>query len=106
GAMCGPRRLLMRACRLSGDGPTLSQAVERAFLAHGGVLLKGATVTRLLRDADGRCGGVEIESAGARKVLRATHGVISDLGADLTSSLLQQPLRSEWRSAGPTLFQA
>jgi len=106
GALAWLWTFLMRACTLSRDDPTLSQAVERAFLAHGGVLLKGATVTRLLRDADGRCGGVEFESAGARKVLKARLGVISDLGADLTSSLLQEPLRPEWRSASRTVFTA
>jgi len=106
GALAWLWTFLMRACTISRDDPTLSQAVERVFLAHGGVFLKGTTVTRLVRDDTGRCCGVEIERAGARRVLRAKQAVISDLGADLTSSLLHEPLRPEWRSAGRTVFTA
>src|SRR5215813_8846123 len=41
GALAWLWTFLMRACTLSRDDPTLSQCVERAFLAHGGVMLKG-----------------------------------------------------------------
>jgi phytoene dehydrogenase-like protein len=106
GALAWLWTFLMRACTVSRDDPTLAQAVERAFLAHGGVLFKATTATRLVRDDNGRCCGVEIENNGARQVFRARHGVISDLGADLTSALVEKQLRSEWRSAGRTVFTA
>ena len=106
GALAWLWTFLMRACTISREEPTLSQAVERAFLAHGGVLLKATTAMRFIRDDSGRCCGVEIESDGARQVLRARHGVISDLGADLTSALVEDELRSGWRSAGRTVFTA
>jgi phytoene dehydrogenase-like protein len=106
GALAWLWSFLMRACTVSRNGPTLSQAVERAFLAHGGVLLKPATATRLVREKTGRCCGVEIVKSGVRQVLRARNGIISDLGADLTSTLVQHELRSEWHSAGRTVFTA
>ena len=106
GALAWLWTFLMRACTVSRDDPTLAQAVERAFLAHGGVLFKATTATRLVRDDNGRCCGVEIENNGARQVFRARHGVISDLGASLTSALVEKQLRSEWRSAGRTVFTA
>ena len=90
GALAWLWTFLMRACTVSRDDPTLAQAVERAFLAHGGVLFKATTATRLVRDDNGRCCGVEIENNGARQVFRARHGVISDLGADLTSALVEK----------------
>jgi phytoene dehydrogenase-like protein len=106
GALAWLWTFLMRACTVSRDDPTLAQAVERAFLAHGGILLKAATATHLVRDGTGRCCGVQIETNGARRVLRARHSVISDLGADLTSALVKEQLRPEWRSAGRAVFTA
>lgn len=106
GALAWLWTFLMRTCSVPQGAPTLSQAVERAFLAHGGIMLKATTATHLLRDDSGRCCGVEIENNRERQVLRARHGVISDLGADLTSALLEGQLRQEWRSAGRTVFTA
>ena len=70
------------------------------------MLLKGTAATRLIRDDHGTCCGVEVETKGAERVLRARHGVVSDLGADLTSALLEEQLRPDWRSAGRTVFTA
>lgn len=106
GAMSWLWTFLMRTCSIPVNTPTLSQAVERAFISHGGTVLKGATVTRILRNDDGVCCGVEIETDQARRTVHCRHAVISDLGADLTAELLDQPLRSDWRSASRAVFTA
>lgn len=106
GALAWLWTFLMRTCNLPSDGASLAQAIERAFLAHGGTLHKATTALRLIRGEDGRCSSVEVESNGVRRMLHARHGVISDLGADLTSELLQDELRPDWKSAGRTVFTA
>ncbi|HEX7381866.1 MAG TPA: FAD-dependent oxidoreductase, partial [Nevskiaceae bacterium] len=106
GALAWLWTFLMRTCSVPADGVTLAQAVERAFLHHGGTVLKGATVRRFLRAADGSCRGVEVDMRGEHITLRARRAVISDLGAGLTGELLGEPLRPGWRSAGRAVFTA
>ncbi|TAL78882.1 MAG: NAD(P)/FAD-dependent oxidoreductase [Burkholderiaceae bacterium] len=106
GALSWLWTFLMRTCSIPANTPTLSQAVEHVFVKHGGTMLKGATVTRLLVDDKGVCSGAEIETAQGRRTVHSRRAVISDLGADLTGTLLQQPLRSGWRTDSRAVFTA
>lgn len=106
GALAWLWTFLMRTCSVSPDGVTLAHAVERAFLHHGGTVLKSMTVRRFLRGRDGRCRGVEADAPSGRITLHARRAVVSDLGAELTGELLGEPLRPGWRSAGRTVFTA
>ncbi len=106
GALSWLWTFLMRTCSIPVDTPTLAQAVEKAFVDYGGTVLKGTPVTRFLVNDQGACHGVELESPEGPRTVSARRAVISDLGADLTGQLLQQPLRSNWQTTSRAVFTA
>jgi phytoene dehydrogenase-like protein len=87
GALAWLWTLLMRSCVSPGGNAALVRALERAFIAHGGTLLR-ATRARELVLADGEVRGVVVEGGTARQTLAARVGVISNAGAAVTRELL------------------
>ncbi len=106
GAMAWLWSFLLSSCRAPDGSSSLSAALERAFIAHGGTLLLNTTAQGFVRDDDGVCRGVQVEIGRQRDVLIARHAVISNLGADLSAQLLGEEIRPGWRSAGRTVFTA
>ena len=106
GALAWLWTFLLRSCRAPDGAAALPAAVERAFLAHGGTLLRRTAARRLVLDGDGACRGVAVDQGGRSELLVARQAVVSNLGADLTSELLGVDLRPGWRTAGRTVFVA
>ncbi|MEN3340937.1 MAG: hypothetical protein V7644_341 [Actinomycetota bacterium] len=97
---------LLRSCRSPAGSSALPQALERAFVEHGGTLQTNALARRLVRDDAGVCRAVEAEVDGRRELFVGRRAIVSNLGADLTSELLGEELRQGWRTAGRTVFTA
>jgi phytoene dehydrogenase-like protein len=87
GALTWLWSLLLRAAVAPSGNGSLAKALERAFVAAGGTLLRGAEVTGL-EVSGGRCVGVTLERDGVPDRVDARQAVISNLGGPLTGRLL------------------
>lgn len=87
GALSWCWALMIRAAVAPAGNQSLVKALERAFVAAGGSLLRDATAVEL-EVRGGECRGVSIERHGRREALRARHAVVSNVGARHTHDLL------------------
>ena len=74
--------LALRAAVAPAGNQSLVKALERSFIADGGVFLRSTTVTEIVVEG-GRCVGAVVASSGSEdtETLWADGGVVSNLGA-------------------------
>lgn len=106
GALCWLWTFLLRACRASGGGSSLVDALEKCLLHWNGTIHTNARVTRFILDGYGVCQGVRAVIDGGKEQVITARAIISNLGASLTSDLLGRSLRPNWHTAGRTVLTA
>jgi phytoene dehydrogenase-like protein len=102
GALAWLWSLTLRAAVAPGANQSLVKALERAFVAHGGTLIRNTVVRELVVEA-GHCVGAIVSPFGSTKTqtLWANGAVVSNLGAGQTQRLLGAhawPRLGEWKS--------
>jgi phytoene dehydrogenase-like protein len=102
GALTWLWSLALRAAVAPASNQSLVKALERAFVAHGGTLVRNTVVRELLVEA-GHCVGATVSPFGSTKTetLWANGAVISNLGAQQTATALGPhawPRLTEWKS--------
>jgi phytoene dehydrogenase-like protein len=102
GALTWLWSLALRAAVAPATNQSLVKALERAFVAHGGTLIRNTVVHEILVEA-GHCVGAVVSTFGSSKTqtLWANAAVVSNLGAAQTATALGAdawPKLTEWRS--------
>ena len=102
GALAWVWSLALRAAVAPAGNQSLVRALERSFVANGGVFLRSTTVKEIVVEA-GRCVGAVVSPFGSAETetLWADGAVVSNLGAGQTAQLLGPhawPRLTEWKS--------